>query len=111
MRLLVCGGRRFSDLAMLTRCLDALPRPTVIITGGASGADFLAEQLAASRRIPTLVYPAEWSRWGRDAGPIRNALMLDEAKPTHALAMPGGPGTADMLRRLHWAGVPVTLGT
>lgn len=113
-RLLIFGGRRFTDLAMLARSIKgfqaSVGKPDLIITGGASGADFLGTELAKSWRIPYREFPAEWVKFGNDAGPIRNQQMIDEGKPTHGLAMPGGPGTADMLLRLHWAGIPVTLG-
>lgn len=113
-RLLIFGGRRFRDLAMLARSMKdfvaTVGRPDLIITGAASGADFLGGELAKSWGVPLREFPAEWTKFGNDAGPIRNQQMLDEGRPTHGLAMPGGPGTADMLLRLHWAGIPVTLG-
>ena len=44
---------------------------------------------------------------GLSAGPARNQRMLDEGKPDAGIAFPGGPGTADMTRRLKEAGIPV----
>jgi hypothetical protein len=79
----------------------------VIIHGGATGADTLAQAYANDRVIPTLVFKADWDKYGRAAGPKRNAAMLKQGKPDLVIAFPGGKGTADMVRRAEAAGVPV----
>ena len=103
-RLLICGSRDFSDEKLmrvtLGRYIDSLGRPDVIITGGARGADFMAESLAKAMKIPVESYPADWRKYGRRAGPLRNIQMLKEAKPTYVLAFYSGtitPGTEHMV--------------
>ncbi len=104
--LLVTGGRDFRDGAALRRAiLDA--RPSLIIHGGARGADRLASEIADVLGIPQVVYPANWTGEGRAAGAIRNQRMLDHGKPDLVLAAPGGRGTADMVRRATAEGIPV----
>ena len=103
MRVLVCGGRNYSDEGRLTEVLDDL-KPTEIIHGGARGADSLAEKWAATRQVPCHVYPADWRRHGRAAGPIRNREMLEQSKPDLVVAFPGGRGTAHMVRIARAAG-------
>jgi hypothetical protein len=78
---------------------------TVLIAGGARGADTLAEEWAKAQGIQCEVYMADWEGLGRKAGPIRNQQMLDEGKPDLVIAFPGGRGTADMVRRAREAGV------
>lgn len=108
MRVLVCGGRDYSDRTTVYRELDALaPQPTVIIHGGARGADSLAEDWAASRDVMSHVWLANWKAHGRAAGPIRNSYMLTDGKPDLIVAFPGGRGTADMIRQAKRAGVTV----
>lgn len=111
MRVLVCGGRSFADMDAMCAALDRIVLSkaglSVIIHGGASGADALAAQYAESEGANVAVYPADWKTHGRAAGPIRNQQMLDEGKPDLVLAFPGGRGTADMVRRAKAAGVPV----
>jgi hypothetical protein len=88
--------------------LFALPeRPTLIIHGAAKGADTLAGRWAKEFNIPVLVFPADWKKYGRRAGPIRNAQMLSEGKPNLVVAFPGGRGTANMVGLSQKAGVPV----
>lgn len=108
MRILVCGGREFDDWAKLKRHLNPLVfRASVIIEGGAKGADFLGRVYAKWRGIPFKEYPANWKKHGPAAGGIRNQQMLDEGKPDCVLAFPGGRGTADMVRRARQAGIKV----
>lgn len=112
MRVLVCGGRDYADFDAVRITLDELrvsKGVTVVIHGGASGADTLAGEWAALRGIPVEVFRADWKANGRAAGPIRNAKMLREGKPDWCIAFPGGRGTADMAYRCRQAGVPTTV--
>lgn len=106
MRVLVCGGRDFSDREWLFRALDSLPI-TQLCHGNARGADRLAGEWAHSRRVPYEAHPAAWALHGKRAGPIRNCKMLNEFKPDAVIAFPGGTGTADMCDQATRAGVLV----
>ena len=110
MRLLVCGGRDFSDREHAYRTLDRLARAhqiDVVIEGDARGADRIAGYWARVRKIDNLKFRADWATHGPAAGPIRNQRMIDEGKPDLVLAFPGGSGTADMLKRARAAGIPI----
>jgi len=105
---LVCGGRAFTDADTVDRWLSMLKtRPSLIVHGGAGGVDTLAHLWAKENGIDVRPYPADWSKLGPKAGPVRNQRMLDEGKPNLVLAFEGGRGTADMVRRARKAGVPV----
>jgi len=108
-RVLVCGGRDFNARDFAFACLDAhAASASVVIHGGARGADTLAGEWAMKRqRVPVIVYHADWNAHGRSAGPIRNAKMLAEGKPDLVIAFPGGKGTAHMVSIARKAGVPV----
>lgn len=110
MRVLVCGGRDYSDANTLWGELDTIRRETpddamVVIQGGAHGADQMAREWCATRYVPYDNYAADWAKHGKAAGPIRNQRMIDEGKPSLILAFPGGRGTADMCRRAENAGI------
>ena len=110
MRILVCGGRDFTDYEFLSGYLSSLTKPffnTVIIHGNAVGADLLAGRWAMQNKVTQVPFPADWNGLGRKAGPIRNQQMLDEGKPDVVIAFPGGRGTADMVSRARKAGVEV----
>jgi hypothetical protein len=109
-RVLVCGGRDYSDADWLFGVLDHYHRAGAfecIIQGCARGADTLAGEWADARGVPVLPFPADWKRDGNAAGPIRNAQMLREGRPSFVVAFPGGNGTDDMKRQAKRAGVPV----
>lgn len=110
-RVLVCGGRNYSDRARLTTVLNEIDndcRIDYIISGGASGADTLAYHWALDNGRGAWQYHADWKTHGRAAGPIRNQRMLDEGKPDLVVAFPGGRGTDDMVGRAKAAGIEVT---
>ena len=109
-RVLVCGGRNFDDYDTVKTVLSALHttrRITLLIHGGASGADTLAGQWARRHQIPVKVFPADWDTYGKGAGPLRNQQMLQQGKPDMVVAFKGGRGTADMLRRAGEAGLEI----
>lgn len=106
MRVLVCGGRDYSDVDMVSVTLKGL-KFTWLIQGGADGADRLARDYAEAMGIPIKTYLADWEKHGKAAGPIRNQRMLDEGRPDLVVAFPGGRGTADMVRQASRRGVPV----
>jgi len=109
-RVLVCGGRDYANADALHEALDRLHTErqfSLVITGGARGADTMAHDWAVSRDIPTEVLMAEWERLGRKAGPLRNQRMLQEGKPDLVIAFPGGRGTANMIGQASADGVEV----
>lgn len=110
MKLLVCGGRDYFNVARVQHILHAVHqrRPiTLLIEGGATGADRLAREWAKQNGIPCETEVADWKRYGPAAGPIRNGLMLTKWTPDGVVAFPGGKGTRDMIEQAKAAGVKV----
>jgi hypothetical protein len=112
MRLLVCGGREFSNFVAMETCLDAIHLGNrgpveLVIHGAARGADTMAGQWALRRGIACTAYEADWAHEGRAAGPIRNKRMLDEGIPDLVVAFPGGRGTANMVRQARERGFEI----
>lgn len=109
MRIIVCGGRDFSDKEFLFSKLDTLTQHkdiTEVIHGDAYGADSLAGEWARTRGIIETPFPADWKKHGKAAGPIRNAEML-KLGPDMVIAFDGGVGTAHMVKITEKAGIPV----
>ena len=109
MRVLVCGGRDFSNTPLLYNVLDNLYKTEIvdcIIEGDARGADRIAGYWAKKNRVDLLLFPANWNL-GKSAGFIRNKQMLEEGKPDLVIAFPGGKGTANMVKLAKEAGIPV----
>lgn len=109
-RVLVCGGRNFTDRTAVFQTLDLIDSQTpitLIIEGGASGADQLAAAWARCRNRDSICFRADWKKHGISAGPIRNKLMLDDGKPDMVVAFPGGRGTENMVMQATRAGFKV----
>lgn len=72
--------------------------PTLIITGGAKGADQLGEQWAKEHNIPLLVLKPEYDKHGNKAPLVRNVDIVSGC--THLLAFPHkeGSGTQHAIR-------------
>lgn len=105
MNLLICGGRDFNDYKKLCDAMSKLPfKPAVIIEGGAKGADRLGRQWAISNGVHYATVPALWNTFGLKAGPKRNDAML-LLTVHYCLAMPGGVGTADMVKKCEKDGI------
>lgn len=113
MRVLCCGDRRWVDYELIKRQLVKLPKDTVIIHGDCRGADRIAGFVAEQLQLEVVKFPANWSKFGRAAGPIRNQQMLEEGKPDVVYAFHDrlmlSKGTADMIRKAEKAGVPHTV--
>lgn len=105
-RVLVCGGREFANRQWLDMVLDKCG-PIEIISGMARGADRMAAEYGYKNGMAVHEFPADWDKHKKAAGPIRNQQMIDEGHPDAGIAFPGGTGTADMIRRLKKAGIPV----
>lgn len=109
MRVLICGGRDFTDTHMMDSAMELLPfTPSIVIHGEAIGADSLGKRWAMYNGIFAVGIPALWGAHGnRAAGPKRNQAMIDIMKPDYCIAFPGGNGTKDMISRCRSAGIIV----
>lgn len=104
MKVLVCGQRDFNDPGYMFGILDRiheLTPITLIVEGGAQGADQFGGSWAISRGVELKVFPANWKQYGKAAGPIRNRQQFDETQPDRVLAfyhdMSTSKGTKDMV--------------
>lgn len=116
---IVCGGRDLTDRDLVFHALDTLwkqGRFEAIVEGGQrtrdkktgqliGGADFWAHAWAVARGVPHFTEPADWDKWGKRAGPIRNLAMITKFDPKLVVAFPGGRGTADMIERAEEYGI------
>ena len=98
MKVLVAGGRDFDDKDWLFKELNAVHSSepiTQIIDGGARGADSLAYLWAHQMEIDNYRAFANWQKYGKKAGWVRNNQMAD-LEPDLVILFPGGIGTKMM---------------
>jgi YspA, cpYpsA-related SLOG family len=108
MRVLVCGGRTYSNQSKVFEYLDRLRSGEgidLIITGDARGADALGNLWATTHGVPLAKVPANWGYHGKSAGFIRNASMIELLMPELVVAFPGGRGTENMVFQASYAGI------
>ncbi len=109
LRVLVCGSRHYQNYRKVLSCLSGMDI-SLVIAGGARGADSLAVMAAKACGFPYVEYRANWRLYGKRAGPIRNQQMLDLGKPDFVIAfhedLGSSKGTKDMLFRVQKAGIP-----
>lgn len=114
-RVIIAGSHTFTDYPLLVqKCdniLSGIRRNSniVIISGTARGADRLGEKYASERGFPIRRFPANWSRDGRAAGPIRNALMADNADALIAFWDGQSRGTKNMIDNAREKGLAVRI--
>lgn len=108
MRLIIAGSRTIAGAEALA-AIDSLAPPEVaaVICGGAAGVDAAGRAWAEARGIPVLDFPADWARYGRGAGPIRNAAMVGSADALLQVWDGRSRGSADVRRRAVAAGLPL----
>jgi len=112
-KILVCGSRNFANYELMDTILfpyeceakdqDILPEECCIVSGGAFGADSLAEKWAKENYWQTEIYKPDWEKNGKSAGFIRNQEMID-ANPNLVVAFWDGQSkgtkhTIDLARK------------
>ena len=114
-KVIVADGRDFADYAYLKEKLDEVfgslwdinSHPIEIISGMAKGADTLGIRYAEEHKLTVVLYPANWKKYPRMAGILRNMNMLVTA--THLVAFWDGKshGTKHMIEIAKAKGIPV----
>ena len=113
MNLIIAGCRDFTDRDFIYEGMDSFitdhGTPRLIIEGGATGVDRIAGHYANDNNIPLMVFRADWTKYGRAAGPIRNEEMAKHG--THLLAFWDGKsrGTKNMIETAKRHGLTVAV--
>lgn len=111
MKVIVCGDRNWTSIQKIREVFMSLPI-TQVIEGGARGADGMAADVAAEFGVPVKEFKAEWEKYGKAAGPIRNNKMLNE-KPDLVIAFHNdlgkSKGTKNMIEQAKREGVKVQI--
>lgn len=107
-RVIIAGSRKFSDYQKLKENCDRILREkledeeccVIIVSGHAQGADTLGEQYARERGLQLDAHPADWKKYGRSAGVIRNKEMAENADALIAFPQEGeeNRGTRNMVK-------------
>lgn len=98
MKVVIAGGREFNDYELLREICDGvIPVVPEIVSGGARGTDKLGEQYAKEKGYDLKVFPADWNKHGKGAGPIRNRQMAEYGDMLIAFWDGKSKGTKNMI--------------
>ena len=103
----IVGSRDFKDYDVLKTEISQFDIDK-IVTGGAKGADLLAEHYARERNIPVEVFKPDW-KLGRHAGILRNKVIVDRSDAVVAFWNGESYGTLSTIKHAKKTGKPVTI--
>jgi hypothetical protein len=110
MKTIIAGGRDFtrqdefhSGMTEARKLIEI----TEVVSGGASGADKMGEAYAAENNIPVKVFPADWTKYGKSAGPRRNMEMALYADALIAFWDGQSRGTKHMIETAQKEGLTI----
>lgn len=112
-RVIIAGGRDFNNYETLASAMDLYlanqKKKIVVVCGMAKGADMLGERYARERGYEIAYFPAEWNRFGRSAGMVRNIQMSYNADAVCAFWDGKSRGTKHMIDTAIERNLPVTI--
>ena len=98
MRTIVAGSRTVTEYNLVADAIASAPWSiSTVISGGAKGVDELGEAYAYLHKIPLEVFNANWNKYGRSAGHMRNEEMAINADALIAIWDGESRGTANMI--------------
>jgi hypothetical protein len=102
-KLAIVGTRTFNDYELLKKSLSDLSGVELVISGEAPGADQLGKRWAQENGIEYIGFPANWDKYGKAAGPIRNEFIIKAC--THVVIFwdgvsPGSKNVIDLAKKL-----------
>lgn len=115
LKLIFCGSRNWQDRHYIILVMSRLKSNLgefIVIEGEAEGADKQSREAAENVcALPVEPYPANWTKFGKAAGPMRNTQMRVEGRADGVIAfhndLKSSRGTKNMVEQSLKAGLPV----
>ena len=114
MKLIIAGSRQITDKEFVINVIDETVKRlnldvTEVIEGECRGPDLFGKEWANRHGIPVNEFPADWEKYGRRAGPIRNSEMAKVGDMLIAFLSKGSIGTQDMINKMRAKGKPICI--
>lgn len=100
MKAIIAGSRECTNKEQIFAILDEMLKSfdiTEVVCGMARGVDLIGKEWADLKGITVKKFPAEWDKYGRSAGPIRNKQMADYADGLFTFWDGDSRGTKNMI--------------
>ena len=109
-KVIIAGSRHMVPTEKDVKILDKYKQLiTEVVSGCARGADKFGESWAEWNNIPVKRFPAEWDKYGKGAGPIRNKQMANYADGLIAFLWNNSRGTVNMIKQAKQANLWVEI--
>jgi glycerophosphoryl diester phosphodiesterase len=108
MKVIIAGGRNITDYNVVKIAYHKSGlQATEIVSGAAKGVDYLGELFAKNNGISIKRFPADWNKYGKRAGPLRNLEMAEYADALIAVWDGESKGTSNMIAQARQHGLIV----
>jgi predicted Rossmann fold nucleotide-binding protein DprA/Smf involved in DNA uptake len=107
MKTIIAGSRDVTVQEVVDAMKEIDWAVTEVVSGNARGADAGGEYWARKNQIPVKLFPADWNKHGKSAGPIRNRLMAAYAEALVAVWDGESRGTANMIQEAEKRGLRI----
>lgn len=102
MNVVIGGYRNFENYkifkSFVDSCLNELEsKEMTILSGRCKGVDLMCEQYAKEKGLLLELYPAEWKKYGKATGPIRNKQMVEKTDVVIAFVCERAKGTKNLI--------------
>lgn len=98
MKVIIAGSRNIEDYNLIILAVNKSQFViTEVVSGNARGVDKLGEYFAIKEGYKLTTFPANWGKWGKRAGYIRNAGMANYAEALIAVWDKKSKGTKMMI--------------
>jgi len=100
MKVAIVGSRSFNNYDIAKKVLSEMIQPEdIIVSGGAKGADTLAEKFAKEFENDVIIHKPQWDRYGKEAGIIRNGKIIEDCDYVIAFWDGKSRGTGNTIQR------------
>jgi hypothetical protein len=108
MKVIVAGSRDITNREIIVNAIESSKfEITEIVSGTARGVDKLGEKYGLTYNIPIIMFPANWNKYGKSAGYIRNTEMAKYADALIAIWDGKSSGTKHMIKTMNDMKKPV----
>jgi hypothetical protein len=110
MKIIIAGGRDFipedRHIIFLENIYD-INHIEEVVSGCAKGADLFGEVWAEDKKITIKRFPADWKKYGKRAGILRNIQMAEYSDALCAFWDGKSKGTKHMIDEAHRRGLSI----
>jgi len=103
MKVVIAGSRDLTNYEWVEEAIKNSGYDISEVVSGRcpTGADLFGEQWAEKHNIPVKTFPADWTKYGKSAGPLRNKQMAEYCDAAIVVMWSGGSrGSQNMIDQM-----------